>query len=370
MNKTSHHLIIVWNTALGKFNEIVTDLNSKFTIQNIYDITWPGISFKQNLAKFYINNLSKFDDGHITQIINDKASHCGTGNFAAIIVEDSNPDMQVTDTSSGPDTVNMNIFKCKQLYRDWTGGGHRIHTSNNIRECNADLTLLLGKNLEDFIKGNQPWNGKITELLNKQMPGTGGWTSIEELFYVLNNTMEYVVLRNFEPIPEQYHVDNHGDIDLLVEDYKKAVHIIGGVNTNTHQNCVHHKVNINNSIVPFDFRFVGDNYYDKKWQQNILSNKVFHKNLFYIPDYTNYFYSLLYHATVQKVESPMPTDYEQRLLKMAKEYNINFDSNISKSNENLKKFLNTFMVEHKYSYIQPIDPSVSSPKLSFYAEKV
>ena len=39
---------------------------------------------------------------------------------------------------------------CKEKFRDLTGGGHKIHSTNSPLETNHDLTLLLGINYNDY----------------------------------------------------------------------------------------------------------------------------------------------------------------------------------------------------------------------------
>ena len=61
--------------------------------------------------------------------------------------------------------------------------------------------------------------------MTRDLTGTDSWDSLQELFYVMNATVDYVVLRNFECLPEAYTLRGHGDIDLLVHDYDEAVRI-------------------------------------------------------------------------------------------------------------------------------------------------
>ena len=70
--------------------------------------------------------------------------HCGTGDFLLVVLEDPTPEYGMRETSSGPRRVNVRLFDKKQEYRRWTGGGHRIHTSDTSYETDKDLTLLLG----------------------------------------------------------------------------------------------------------------------------------------------------------------------------------------------------------------------------------
>ena len=73
------------------------------------------------------------------------------------------------------------VFDKKQQYREWTGGGHRIHASDDEWETNKDLTLLLGQNIEDFIN-HTPICNISEEELHQNCIGVNGYKSIKELF--------------------------------------------------------------------------------------------------------------------------------------------------------------------------------------------
>ena len=47
--------------------------------------------------------------------------------------------------------------------------------------------------------------------------------NLEHFFSVLNKNIKYVVLRNYETLPNRFDPAIHGDIDLLVEDLQKVV---------------------------------------------------------------------------------------------------------------------------------------------------
>ena len=186
----------------------------------------------------------------------------------------------------------------KSLYREWTGGGHKVHGTNSEIETSHDVALLFGLNIYDLllqIKGNNSAN-TIYENWHHDLIGARDWESLELLFYVLNATITYVVLRNFEVLPQEYNVGAHGDIDLLVSDYNEVCLITNGRKVFKTNYRVHHAISINGNEVLFDFRSYGDNYYDIKWQKQILLGRKLHENGFYRPDNVDYFYSLLYHA--------------------------------------------------------------------------
>lgn len=347
IDESELHLFIIWEKARYKEKEILKDLKESFTLLNVYEITWSNEKFSENLSRFYGAKLPK---GSL------KEKHCGKGDFLLIITEDKNPEYMNRKTSKGTELVNIKTFDAKTRYRNWTGGGHKIHGTNSLTETNHDLTLLLGSNTSDYLLTKKDWDGNVIKIKDNIL-GSDGWSNIEELFYVLNNTIDYVVLRNFECLPDQYNLENHGDIDLLTNNYNDMEWILNGVKVFNKSYRVHYRVNIDNKDVLFDIRFQGDNYYDSSWEKKIIDNRVLAKDCFYVPDSLDYYYSLLYHAIIHKRKVSL--DYSERLWNMDRELGISNESLESYRNPfYLKSLLDIYMHENEYSYTEPKDLSV------------
>ena len=155
--KSELHLILLWENARYKQQEILEDIKKNLEIVNVYDITWDKDRVSDNFTRFYGVKLPNRSG---------KIKECGAGSFLLAVVKDNNPIYEYVDTSRGFEEVNINIFKLKQKYRSWTRGGHKIHTTNSVPETNHDITLLLGLNYEDYSQkyGNNLWDGKIQKL--------------------------------------------------------------------------------------------------------------------------------------------------------------------------------------------------------------
>ena len=278
INRTSIHLMIIWSEAQIYKYKIIEDLNKNFKIHKIFSIRWDQNLFLENYTVFYAHSLKKLDRPSLKKVLNEKILHCGKEKFTVIIFHDNSPHYSSRQTSDGERIVNTNVFDKKQQYREWTGGGHRIHASDDEWETNKDLTLLLGQNIEDFIN-HTPICNISEEELHQNCIGVNGYKSIKELFYVLNNTTKYVILRNFDCIPEIYTIEGHGDIDLLVENKNYISYLTLAKPGFNEPYRVYHYININNENIPFDFRHIGDNYYDIFWEEHILNNRQLKKNL-------------------------------------------------------------------------------------------
>ena len=143
------------------------------------------------------------------------------------------------------------------------------------------------------------------------------------------------------------------DVDLLVSDYYLVKTILYGTSA-TYNRCedgenrILNYVTINNKKVLFDFRSVGDKYYDKKLQQDMLDTRIKHKNDFYIPNKEMYLYSLIYHVIIHKPNISLT------YLKIFNQNGLK-DHEINK--KNLKNKLDTWLQKKGYSYCNP-EPSV------------
>ncbi len=147
------------------------------------------------------------------------------------------------------------------------------------------------------------------------------WKSLNEFFNVLNKNVEYVVLRNYEEFIEGEFNVSHPDIDILCRDSRELIMIAESTTrTSNSKDLIHQQIMIDEKIVALDVRHVGDGYYDDLWEENMLKKRVVINDFCYVLDEENYFYSLLYHALVQK--RFVSGDYQLRLTKMAEKLNI------------------------------------------------
>lgn len=336
------HLFIIWSNGLNKKDKILGDLKNKFDILEIYNTTWTSDKFSENLSRFYGENLPKNSN---------KEKHCGSSTFTCIIVRDNNPTYDFRNTSKGERLVNTGLFDAKQLYRKWTGGGHKIHATDDIVETKFQLALLFGKDYDMYI------NMEISEYeefdWNKNLVGSYGWNSFEELFYIMNLTCRYVILRNFYNLDEQLN-SKHPDVDLLVESKTLVSNIINAKPTTKKAYRAQYNVLVSKRNINFDLRHIGDNYYCEKWEMLLINDRKKHK-YFYIPNEGMYFYSLLYHALVHK--NNISSDYIDEFITVSK--NLNFKLDKTKCLDiNLLNILLRYMLEHDFNIVEPIDLSV------------
>ena len=342
------HLLIVWNSARGKQQEILSYIEANFQLLDKYPITWDKASFSKNISRFYGKKLPPKSS---------KVKECGNGEFLLITFVDNDPKHDFVETTRGSEIVNLNVFKMKMRFRELTGGGSKIHATNSPGETRQDLALLLGVSYDDYVQLSDKDLAKHHSKFSskKGLVGFDGWDSLEHFFYIMNSCINYVVLRNYEVLPYEYYAESHGDIDFLVEDFDAAVTISNASKIGDDQARVYHTIGINGTDIFVDFRYLGDNYYAKNWQESILRSRVYDSKGFYHPDATNYYYSLVYHVLVHKKD--IAEDYPLKLEKARKglfksetDVSVDFDSHYSA--------LNKYLVKNQYNYQKPTDRSV------------
>ena len=76
------------------------------------------------------------------------------------------------------------------------------------------------------------------------------------------------------------------------DNLKDAIYILNAEKVFPEDHRVHFKVKIDNDMIPFDLRFVGDDYYDIKFEKDILNDRIIN-NGFYVPNDYFHFYSLI-----------------------------------------------------------------------------
>lgn len=175
---------------------------------------------------------------------------------------------------------------------------------------------------------------------------------IKDLFEQLNESVPYVILRNWEEIYSQDSNSLHGDIDILCEDLNdlKKHFVIVPIHNNVYRD--NYYVIFQDNKIRVDIRHVGDGYYPSELEKQLLNNRVLSKEGFYIPDARHYYYSLLYHALLQK--KSISYEYADKL----KSVRCQFAGNIIDSENSFIDQLRSFAEENNLIVPMPLDPGV------------
>lgn len=327
------HLIVLWEKALSEKDRILADVERHVEIVAKAELSWPGDPV-ECFGRFYGAKLIEAEG---------KVLVCGGGPFLMLVVRDRSPRYGWRETSRGGELVNLRLFEMKARYREWTGGGHRVHTTNSPAETRRDIFLLTGRTLAE-------WEAGVPGGPFEVLPGHGGWPDLRALFRALGETTSYVVLRNSEMLPDAFDPTLHGDIDLLVPDIVECAGIMGARRLFRNENRVHYEAVVGGRPVRFDLRFVGDGYYDTRWERAILKGAVETDGV-RRPAPEDAFYALVYHALYQKCD--MAPDYEGKSRALARTAGIP-----GESFEDWLPLLEDFLARNRYKVTCPCDDSV------------
>ena len=178
------------------------------------------------------------------------------------------------------------------------------------------------------------------------------WSSLAEVLHTIEQCTPYLILRNYEELTdEKYYMAGHEDIDFLVQDSAKVRRALQARNDLWYRSHDHCFIVIKGVDVKIGLRYVGDGYYDRAWEMEMLRKRRLHPEGFYVMDDEDYFYSLLYHALLQK--RIFQEDYRIRLKEMGRAFNIILDKE-----EDYKKCLFQYLIKCGYWVEYPRDVNV------------
>lgn len=187
-----------------------------------------------------------------------------------------------------------------------------------------------------------------------------GWKNFEEFIEVANSSCNWLVLRNFEYLPNDF-FGNDKDVDVLCENLEQFVKTMRL--TKRSWGIAAYETMIDNKVVPFDVRFLGDGYYDKLWQYKMLKNKILTSDGVPRMNNEDYFYSLIYHSKLQKYE--VKEVYKTRFSTLAHSLNIIEWKTENIDNEKyIAVLLSKFMKLNHYVFTVPLDCNV--PKNNYF----
>lgn len=321
------HLFIIWSKARAFEQRILNDLKLNFSVKAKFNVTWSKSLFSENLSRFYGQNLPSGSD---------KIKHCGDGDFLAVIVEDLVPSYSVHNIGNGRGNVRVNVktYNLKKKYRDWTGGGHKIHASNDQNESQRDIFLLFGKPIEYF----KNYKLKSVNNYSRDTYGINGWDSWEQIFCFLNYVCEYSVLDFSSDFAER---SNKVDVDFIVKNKQEFVYLVHAQQGGKKYSNSRYQVKVNGENLPIDIYDIKSKIFDPKWFDILLSRRSLIDGVFFL-DSVDKSYAGLYHALYHKED----------LMKYSTLLAASFETtNVTE----LSRILNEFMIEKQYIVIEPED---------------
>lgn len=343
--EVDYQIFILWENSRSYEQEILKLLENNFEVISKHEVLWSKRHVDANFSRLY-KNIDK-------EIINKKSEHVGRGWFLVVFIKDKEPVYTYRKTVSGTiELVNRRIIKIKREIRDLCGDTY-VHSTASPTEFYEQAILIFGvKGLHDILYGRRQNYSKLI----KDMEGAEGWKDFRELFAVLEFCSRYVVLRNFEFLPDNF-FENDKDVDILCDNVTNFISASNASIQKLTPGGAKVEVSVSGHFVPFDIRFVGDGYYDEKWEYNILKRREKNESNIFQPRIDDYYFSLLYHAALQK--STIDEKYINILNKIAA--NLDFDfvaKSTFKSVKEVAVILDGFMRYYGYSYVTPKDKNV------------
>lgn len=337
----------VWESGTPFLDKIRSTLSERFEILWETEVEWSEKFFHQNAIRLYQAPLYKEDQK------SPHAQKIGTVRFRFIVIRDKEPKYTYIPSVSGKiELSNLNVVEAKYEFRKWieedNGSRFGVHSSNNIWEFFFQTSLIAGPEIFGrLLAGKDP----EISLLKKDLEGAGGWKDYGQLFSVLNLSCDYLVQRNFETLPDK---NEEKDIDFLSIHSQVLASALGMMQFETRP--YKGSIRVGDAQISMDIRFVGDNYYDPSWQKDMLARKKLYRGV-YVPRRDDLFFSLLYHATVQKEE--VKPAYTAKLESLAQTLGFHwFSPKILSDNKQTGKLIAGFLEGNNYCYVPPLDPGV------------
>lgn len=288
-------LFVLWSGSRFAQGRILADIQQRFEVRRVYDVTWSRDRVTANFARFY---RGRAQPPYRAAFEEQK----GRGPFLLVTVVDRQPGYEERETLKGRRRVNARFFDAKMRYREWVGGTMRVHATDSAIEARRDLTLLLGSDAERYLDENRGvWDGEI-QPVRRDLAGSEGWRSRAQLIDVLGATVNYVALPS---VPGEPTV-------LLTDDYRELVRVAnarpllgqlprwGG----------DFSVWVGRGEAEFQIRFVGDGYLDEGFARSLLAHRVRRPADFFRPGEEDARDYLAYHALVHRARRERPPQAE------------------------------------------------------------
>lgn len=131
--------------------------------------------------------------------------------------------------------------------------------------------------------------------------------SLSQFFKFMHDVdFPYVVLRNFENLPDSVEFGDHSDLDLLVYDFFHWKELFPHAHAEYPYPRVRYKIQIQDTFIFADIRGVGDGYYPADFQQAILEHREWNPRGFWTPSPLHHRLALAYHVVHHKNQNTYP----------------------------------------------------------------
>lgn len=175
-----------------------------------------------------------------------------------------------------------------------------------------------------------------------------------DFFDFLNKNCCYLVLRNWDNLlDDSIYGKGHEDIDILCDSLESFIKLTKANRVHKENKRDNYIVTFGNSVIRIDARWVGDGYYPIEMEKRLLADRRVNKQNIFIPNEEDYYYSLLYHALVQKRE--LSDEYSAKLNDVRKKI---LNTSINGCYDDYLNDLGAYLRENGLAVEYPRDPGV------------
>jgi len=343
----SQAMFIFWTDALHLVEDCRKILSSTCDIQADIKIEWTESLVVENLKRLYQYPLI---EGKNKNFGRDKM----TGNSLHVFYVNTTLGKNVFHRSAAGEIeyVNSHLMELKSTFRSLTenatGKKYLVHCAAESSELQLQTALMFGaKDMALLHSG-----GRLKErTLTRNLIGSDGWNSLAEAFEFLSCFVNWCVLRGWNTLPDEVEGD---DLDVLVDNRNFIFSGLGLYQIDNIDFLRNGYMKLKSDLNPvkFDVHWVGDGYFDTRWQQNVLDKKNY-RSSFYFPDEVNALMTALY---AEYVARPLPRsekfDRLSSLIKIVDE-NKAIGVDILLNPDRVILLLNDFMNQNRYEVAIP-----------------
>jgi SAM-dependent methyltransferase len=348
-SETDSALFVIWGNGRHAADRILADLQDRFTLLKLYEVSWSSGRVMENYRRFY-------SDLPVRGVYHSHAK--GRAPFLAAVVLDRSPHVMERMTSRGPRTLNARFLDAKLEYRRWAGE-LTIHSTETPFETERDLTMLFGVDpgrMERLVGGGETSGPGAVERVHRDLTGSAGWASEAELFAVLNRAVDYVVT-GAPGLPGGAEVLRSPHVNLLTNDYLTLHAALNARPRLPWPDGGPFRVRIGGEWVEVRIRFVGDGFYPPGWAQHLLESGRQRaegaRRLSARDDFEALAYDLVVHR--RRVD---PTE-RRRLTDLAARLRIDgWPVDPIAPRESIAPLLRRWMRQHHAAPVRPLDPLV------------
>ncbi len=298
-------MFVVWDSGRHLRQDVLTDLQTRFRIIGVHEVIWSDGMWFANYQRFY----SDLELRGVYHQLNK-----GKGPLLVVVVEDPNPVYDYRETGRGKREVNTRFFDAKSLYRTWSDR-NGVHCGENSAETFRDLAMLLGTQYEARLREESLESTNNIVRVQRDTTGARGWSSLAELFDILNLAVEYVAIRYDRMVPDDPEL-SAAPIEIITAD-PYAVHTIlsSGAYVPVRSRAGGYvEVAVAGESRRVGIRSPGDHYLDDAWMRRLLEMRSRDADGVYAPADGEEFWLLAYHCAVHGAKLSTPVRQQLRHL--------------------------------------------------------